>query len=91
MRSTRTCWSASSRSWAWASGPGRHHPPSPGTSYDRIALTGLQRDEVKIATADLECEKREVTPVEDVVRPQHEQAFRKQNRALLERVPPAGS
>jgi len=69
--------------------PGASAPPSPGTSYDRVALADLQREEVKIANADLACEKRHVTPVEDVVRPQHEQAFRKANRALLERVPPA--
>ena len=36
--------------------------------------------------ADLECEKREITPVEQVVRPQYEKEFRRQNSALLDRV-----
>jgi hypothetical protein len=62
----------------------------PGTSYDRAALTNLQRDEVKIANADLACEKREIVPVERVVRPQYEKTFRQQNQRLLTRVPPVG-
>ena len=37
--------------------------PDPTTSYDRAALSGLQREEVKVVNADLECEKREITPV----------------------------
>ena len=70
--------------------PGASAPPDPGTSYDPAALTELQRDEVKVATADLNCEKREITPVERVVRPQYEKMFRQQNRELLARVrPPA--
>jgi hypothetical protein len=66
-------------------------PPDAGTSYDRAALTELQQDEVKIANADLKCEKQEITPVEDKVRPQYEQQFRQQNRTLLARVKPVGS
>ena len=50
----------------------------------------LQRDEVKVANADLACEKQEITPVELVVRPQYEEVFRKQNRTLLVRVKPLG-
>ncbi len=70
--------------------PGATAPPDPGTSYDRAALAELRRDEVRVATADHECEKQEITPVELVVRPQYEEAFRKQNRALLVRVKPLG-
>jgi hypothetical protein len=65
-------------------------PPDPGTSYDRALLAELKREEVDTATADLACEKREITPVESVVRPQYEKDFRRQNRALLARVPTAG-
>jgi hypothetical protein len=67
--------------------PGTSTPP-PGTSYDKVALTNLQRDEVKIANADLACEKQEITPVEQKVRPQYEADFRKQNSRLLARVKP---
>jgi hypothetical protein len=70
--------------------PGATVPPDSGTSYDKAALAQLQQDEVKIATADLKCEKQEITPVEHKVRPQYEQQFREQNRALLARVKPIG-
>lgn len=62
--------------------------PEPGTSYDRAALANLQRDEVKIANADLDCERKEITPVERAVRPQYEKQFRQQNQQLLTRVKP---
>jgi hypothetical protein len=61
-----------------------------GTSYDRGALAQLQQQEVQVVNADLDCEKKEITPVERVVRPQYEKEFRQQNRALLARVPPVG-
>jgi hypothetical protein len=70
--------------------PGATVPPEPGESYDRAALVDLQREEVKIANADLKCEKQEITPVETKVRPQYEQEFRQQNRQLLSRVKPIG-
>ena len=70
--------------------PGATVLPDPGTSYDRIALAELKREEVKVANTDLACEKREITPVELVVRPRYEADFRRQNRALLVRVPGAG-
>jgi hypothetical protein len=60
----------------------------PGTSYDRAALTDLQREEVRIANADLDCEEKEIIPVERDVRPQYEDQFRKQNSRLLARVRP---
>ena len=68
--------------------PGASAPPLAGTSYDRSALNALQREEVQIARADLACEKRHITPVELEVRPQYEESFRKQNRALLSQVKP---
>ena len=61
----------------------------PGASFDRAALTALQEEEVRIANADLECEKQEIEPVEREVRPQYEAEFRKQNQQLLARVRPA--
>jgi hypothetical protein len=70
--------------------PGATTPP-PDLSYDRAALAELQREEVRIGAADLECENRELDPVERVVRPQHEATFRKSNRRLIARVrPPEG-
>ncbi len=68
--------------------PGASAPPVAGASYDRSALADLQREEVRIARADLACEKRHITPVELEVRPQYEESFRKQNRALLSQVKP---
>jgi hypothetical protein len=65
--------------------PGTSTPPA-GVSYDRAALTELQRDEVRIANADLDCEKKEIEPVEQDVRPQYEKQFRDQNQRLLARV-----
>jgi hypothetical protein len=61
----------------------------PGSSFDRAARTALQEEEVRIANADLECEKQEIEPVEREVRPQYEEQFRKENQRLLARVQPA--
>ncbi len=68
--------------------PGTSSIPS-GASFDRAALTALQEEEVRIANADLECEKQEIEPVEREVRPQYEEQFRNQNQQLLARVRPA--
>ena len=68
--------------------PGATTPP-PGLSYDRAALAALQREEVRLGAADLECENRELDPVERVVRPEYEALFRKSNRRLIARVRPA--
>jgi hypothetical protein len=65
--------------------PGTSTPPQ-GASYDRAALTELQREEVRIANADVDCEKQEIEPVEREVRPQYEDQFRNQNQRLLARV-----
>jgi hypothetical protein len=74
-----------------AAQPGAMAPPARGMSYDRAALAALKLEEVKIANADLACEKRHITPVELEVRPQYEETFRKQNRQLLDQVRPVGS
>jgi hypothetical protein len=59
-------------------------------SYDRTALEELRREEVRISTASLGCEDREIDPVERVVRPEYEAIFRRSNRRLIARVrPPA--
>jgi hypothetical protein len=68
--------------------PGATTSP-PGLSYDRAALAALQREEVRLGAADLECENRELDPVERVVRPEYEALFRKSNRRLIARVRPA--
>jgi hypothetical protein len=60
----------------------------PGATYDRGQLAALKREEVKIARADLACEKREITPVELKVRPEYEAAFRDRNRSLISQVRP---
>jgi hypothetical protein len=70
--------------------PGATAPPVPGTTYDRAALVALQREEVKVANADLACEKRHIEPVELEVRPQYEETFREQNRRLLAQIRPVG-
>jgi hypothetical protein len=65
-------------------------PADGQATYDRAALAALKREEVKVARADLACEKREITPVELEVRPQYEQAFRDRNRKLISQVRPVG-
>lgn len=62
----------------------------PRGTYDRGRLAALKREEVKLARADLACEKREITPVELEVRPQYEAAFRDRNRRLISQVRPVG-
>jgi hypothetical protein len=66
--------------------------PPPGITYDRARLDDLQREEVEIANADLDCERREITPVELVVRPQYETEFRQNaaNAKLIRTVRPPG-
>jgi hypothetical protein len=71
--------------------PGATAPATRGATYDRAALAALQREEVKVANADLACEKRHITPVELEVRPQYEAEFRKQNHQLLDQVRPVAS
>ncbi len=70
----------------FATGPPPGRRPQP---YDRDALTALQRDELAIWRADTSCERRHITPVEEVVRRDVEARFRRDNRALMRRVKPA--
>lgn len=65
-------------------------PADPSASYDRAKLAALKAEEVKVARADLACEKREITPVELDVRPQYESAFRDRNSKLISQVQPVG-
>ena len=58
--------------------------------YDQEELAKLQSEEVAIAKADLACETQHITPVEEVVRPEYETAFREGNQQLLTRIPPPG-
>jgi len=69
--------------------PDRAAALSPGAapSYDKAALTTLQREEVAMVAADIACERRHISPVEDKVRGEYERAFREQNAPLLTRVP----
>jgi hypothetical protein len=69
----------------FATGPASGHKPQP---YDRSALAALQREEVAVARADYACERKEITPVESVVRPQYEAQFRQRNQALISQVKP---
>jgi hypothetical protein len=63
-------------------------PADPRAPYERAALAALKREEVKVARADLACEKREITPVELEVRPHYEQTFRDRNSRLISQVRP---
>jgi hypothetical protein len=69
----------------FATGPAPGEKPRP---YDRAALAKLQRDEVAVAGADYACERKHITPVESVVRPQYEARFRRDNQALIRQVKP---
>ena len=70
--------------------PGATALPDPSRTYDHAQLAALKREEVKLARADLACEKREITPVELEVRPQYEAVFRDRNRGLISQVRPVG-
>ena len=59
----------------------------PNLPYDRPALLALQRQEVAMVAADLRCEKKHITDVEEAVRPDYEAPFREQNASLLQQVP----
>jgi hypothetical protein len=64
--------------------PAGQRPPA----YDHTALAAMQHEEVATATADYTCERKTITAVEAVVRPQLEARFRQQNRSLFTRVKP---
>lgn len=62
-------------------------PPGAEPAYDVQALRALQREEVEMVRADIRCEEKHVTAVEEDVRAEYEREFREQNTALLEKVP----
>jgi hypothetical protein len=69
----------------FATGPADGAKPPP---YDHVALHALQREEVSIARSDYACERKYITPVESVVRPQYEAQFRVRNQALINQIKP---
>jgi len=54
--------------------------------YDKAALAALQRDEVAVVTADISCEQKHLSEVEDTVQAEAEEDFRDQNADLLAKV-----
>ncbi len=68
--------------------PGATAAPDPSVAYDKASLAEVQRLEVQVVRADLACEDQKITPVEAVVRPQYEIAFRNENQALITRLQP---
>jgi hypothetical protein len=56
-------------------------------SYDKAALTALQRDEVAMVSADVTCERKNITAVETKVRAEYERDFREKNADLMTKVP----
>jgi hypothetical protein len=69
----------------FATGPAGAAKPPP---YNHAALARLQHDEVAIARTDFNCERKYITPVEDVVRPQYEAQFRQRYQGLISQVKP---
>jgi hypothetical protein len=63
-------------------------PENPKPDYDRAALAALQREEVAMVAADLKCEAKHITAVDQKVRADFEASFRDQNTDLLNKVPP---
>jgi len=55
--------------------------------YDKAALAALQKEEVAMVAADIECEEEHVADVEDKVTEEYEETFREQNTSLLSKVP----
>jgi hypothetical protein len=55
--------------------------------YDKPALAALQKEEVAMVKADIECEEEHVEAVEEKVAREYEAAFRGENSGLLARVP----
>jgi hypothetical protein len=54
--------------------------------YDQEALDELQREEVEMVTADIECEHQYITDVEEEVLAEYEEKFREKNAVLLSKV-----
>lgn len=54
--------------------------------YDKTALAALQKEEVAMVTADIECEEEHVADVEEKVAAEYEETFRAENSGLLSKV-----
>jgi hypothetical protein len=65
----------------------RATPAGQEPDYDKEALAALQREEVAMVTADIECEKKHVRDIEEKVEAQYNQEFREENADLIKRVP----
>ena len=55
--------------------------------YDKAALAALQKEEVAMVAADIECEEEHVADVEEKVTEEYEESFREENTALLSKLP----
>ena len=55
--------------------------------YDQAALAALQKEEVAMVNADIECEEEHVADVEEEVTKEYEETFREENSGLLAKVP----
>ena len=55
--------------------------------YDKAALAALQKEEVAMVTADIDCEEEHVADVEEEVTKEYEETFREENSGLLAKVP----
>lgn len=55
-------------------------------NYDRAQLVKLQKEEVAIVKADLECEEKHIEPVEKGVRAEYERTFSQENADFLATV-----
>jgi hypothetical protein len=70
------------------SAPGEFAGHKPKRRVDARALAELRRTEVEFAKADGTCEEEHLEPVEEVVEPEKERAFREANPDLLRKVKP---
>ena len=62
---------------------------APEPAYDERALAALQREEVAMVKADLECEEEHIEEVEEPVRKEYERTFAEENADFLRTVPGA--
>jgi hypothetical protein len=63
------------------------HPDGTEADYDKAALAALQKEEVAMVKADIECEEEHVADVEEKVTEEYEATFREENSGLLSKVP----
>jgi hypothetical protein len=62
-------------------------PEEPNPDYDHAALSKLGSEEIRLVGYDVGCEEKDITKVEDKVRPEYERTFSEQNAALIAKVP----